>query len=60
MQTKIGCIDKQLLVDVNSSNKGIQKSALNKATKDAMLFEKSFQKAWTNIRNNYIKNLCNA
>ena len=38
--TKIECINKQLLVNVNQPNKAIWKPALNKATKDALLFEK--------------------
>ena len=35
---------KQLLVDVNWPNKAIWKLALKKATKDILLFEKSFLK----------------
>ena len=42
--TKIVCINKQLLVDVIWPNKTICKSSLNKATKDVLLFEKSFWK----------------
>ena len=35
---KIECINKQLLVDINWSNKAIWKSALNKATKEILIF----------------------
>ena len=42
MRTKTKRIHRQLMVDVNWPNKGIQKSVLNKATRDGLLFEKSF------------------
>ena len=55
------CINKELLVDVNCPIKLLGwKSVLNKVTQDVFLFGKSFQKAWTSVRNSYIKNLCNA
>ena len=41
VQTKIECINKQLLVDVNQPNKAVWKSALNKATEGISLFEES-------------------
>ena len=37
IRMKIECIDKQLLVDVNYSNKAIWKSTLNKASKYAFV-----------------------
>ena len=42
IRTKIECINKQRLVDVNWPNKAIWKSELNKATKNILLFEKLF------------------
>ena len=42
IRTKIERINKQLLFNVNRSNKAIRKLALTKATKEALLFEKSF------------------
>ena len=42
IQTKIEYFNKQLLIDVNWPNKSIWKSAVNKLTKDVLLFEKSF------------------
>ena len=41
IRSKIEYINKQLLVDVNWSNKAIWKSALNKGTTYVLLFEKS-------------------
>ena len=40
--------------------KAIWKSALIKAIKDVLLFEKSFSKAWTSVQNSYIQSLYNA
>ena len=60
IQTKGESINKQLLVNVNWPKKAIWKPALNKATKDVLLFQKLFKKSWTGIRNSYIQNLCNA
>ena len=42
IRTKIEYINKQLVIDVNWPNKAFWKSALNKATKYILLFEKSF------------------
>ena len=42
IRTIIEYINEQLLVDVYWPNKVIWKSALNKATKDVLIFEKSF------------------
>ena len=42
IRTKIECINKQRLVDVNWPNKAIWKSELNKAIKNILLFEKLF------------------
>ena len=46
IRTKIEYINKQLLLDVNWPNKGIWKSALSKAIKYVLLFEKPFLKTW--------------
>ena len=42
IRTKIECINKQLLVDVNCPNKAIWKLALDKTKKDVLLLEKLF------------------
>ena len=40
IRAKIECIEKELLVDLNWSNKAIWKSALNRATKDVFVLWK--------------------
>ena len=45
IRTKIECIDKELLVDVDSTNKAIWKSALNRTTKDVFVIRKIILKS---------------
>ena len=45
IRTKIGCIDKELLVDVDSTNKAIWKSALNRTTKDVFVIRRIILKS---------------